>query len=141
WESVLHLRTPVRNVQIVFFFSSRRRHTRFSRDWSSDVCSSDLRERADAMFVAGRMAQTEAFERQARGAAPRGEFDPVIARAATSADAQERVRAMGLVGQPDSLARLTRLLNSSDPAFTPEMRSALARATLEATRTELIRTG
>src|SRR5690606_40549552 len=27
---------------LVFFFSSRRRHTRFSRDWSSDVCSSDL---------------------------------------------------------------------------------------------------
>src|SRR5690606_39731120 len=25
------------------FFSSRRRHTSFSRDWSSDVCSSDLR--------------------------------------------------------------------------------------------------
>src|SRR6266542_3602790 len=25
-----------------FFFSSRRRHTRFYRDWSSDVCSSDL---------------------------------------------------------------------------------------------------
>src|SRR6266508_780048 len=29
-----------------FFFSSRRRHTRWPRDWSSDVCSSDLR-RAD----------------------------------------------------------------------------------------------
>src|SRR5690606_39680082 len=27
---------------LCFFFSSRRRHTRFSRDWSSDVCSSDL---------------------------------------------------------------------------------------------------
>src|SRR2546430_3224848 len=27
----------------VFFFSSRRRHTRFDCDWSSDVCSSDLR--------------------------------------------------------------------------------------------------
>src|SRR2546421_548589 len=27
----------------VFFFSSRRRHTRSDRDWSSDVCSSDLR--------------------------------------------------------------------------------------------------
>ena len=26
----------------VFFFSSRRRHTRLVRDWSSDVCSSDL---------------------------------------------------------------------------------------------------
>src|SRR2546429_1823753 len=29
---------------LVFFFSSRRRHTRCSRDWSSDVCSSDLEE-------------------------------------------------------------------------------------------------
>src|SRR3712207_8835569 len=28
----------------VFFFSSRRRHTRYWRDWSSDVCSSDLEE-------------------------------------------------------------------------------------------------
>src|SRR6266513_5179786 len=27
---------------ICFFFSSRRRHTRSKRDWSSDVCSSDL---------------------------------------------------------------------------------------------------
>src|SRR5438445_3949999 len=29
-------------VCVVFFFSSRRRHTRYWRDWSSDVCSSDL---------------------------------------------------------------------------------------------------
>src|SRR3712207_7164123 len=29
-----------------FFFSSRRRHTRYWRDWSSDVCSSDLRAAA-----------------------------------------------------------------------------------------------
>src|SRR5690625_7981605 len=29
----------------LFFFSSRRRHTRWPRDWSSDVCSSDLRVR------------------------------------------------------------------------------------------------
>src|SRR3989449_9831622 len=29
-------------VDFFFFFSSRRRHTRCSRDWSSDVCSSDL---------------------------------------------------------------------------------------------------
>src|SRR3712207_6875225 len=28
-----------------FFFSSRRRHTRYWRDWSSDVCSSDLPQR------------------------------------------------------------------------------------------------
>src|SRR2546430_6984709 len=35
---ISHLRLRV----IVFFFSSRRRHTRFDCDWSSDVCSSDL---------------------------------------------------------------------------------------------------
>src|SRR5204863_4730924 len=29
-------------VDFLFFFSSRRRHTRSLRDWSSDVCSSDL---------------------------------------------------------------------------------------------------
>src|SRR5688572_32725900 len=34
---------PVASVdQSFFFFSSRRRHTRFDCDWSSDVCSSDL---------------------------------------------------------------------------------------------------
>src|SRR5690606_41188295 len=37
-----------------FFFSSRRRHTRFSRDWSSDVCSSDLpRLRAARCLITG----------------------------------------------------------------------------------------
>src|SRR5439155_19212378 len=29
-------------AECYFFFSSRRRHTRWPRDWSSDVCSSDL---------------------------------------------------------------------------------------------------
>src|SRR3712207_7000765 len=32
---------------IFFFFSSRRRHTRYWRDWSSDVCSSDLEARGE----------------------------------------------------------------------------------------------
>src|SRR3989449_3205063 len=37
-----------------FFFSSRRRHTRCSRDWSSDVCSSDLERLAErAELLAG----------------------------------------------------------------------------------------
>src|SRR2546430_6929360 len=35
----------------LLFFSSRRRHTRFDCDWSSDVCSSDLRETAIARRV------------------------------------------------------------------------------------------
>src|SRR5207249_9055184 len=34
-----------------FFFSSRRRHTRSKRDWSSDVCSSDLQKKTpDPLF-------------------------------------------------------------------------------------------
>src|SRR2546429_3078979 len=34
-----------------FFFSSRRRHTRCSRDWSSDVCSSDLLDHRHALAI------------------------------------------------------------------------------------------
>src|SRR5690606_39810801 len=37
-----------------FFFSSRRRHTRFSRDWSSDVCSSDLHVLPETFDAQGR---------------------------------------------------------------------------------------
>src|SRR5690349_22135415 len=37
-----------------FFFSSRRRHTRSLRDWSSDVCSSDLRESLRVVCVGDR---------------------------------------------------------------------------------------
>src|SRR5207237_6593630 len=35
----------------IFFFSSRRRHTRFKCDWSSDVCSSDLALRCSGVLV------------------------------------------------------------------------------------------
>src|SRR2546429_711637 len=37
-----------------FFFSSRRRHTRCSRDWSSDVCSSDLGQAGEHIELARR---------------------------------------------------------------------------------------
>src|SRR3712207_8021165 len=36
---------------LFFFFSSRRRHTRYWRDWSSDVCSSDLISINDRPFA------------------------------------------------------------------------------------------
>src|SRR5262249_60079656 len=43
-----------RRVLLFFFFSSRRRHTRLVSDWSSDVCSSDLFDRAEQeIFLAG----------------------------------------------------------------------------------------
>src|SRR5690349_22867151 len=37
---------------MIYFFSSRRRHTRSLRDWSSDVCSSDLRPELKVSAVA-----------------------------------------------------------------------------------------
>src|SRR3712207_3551455 len=44
----------VKMIFLFFFFSSRRRHTRYWRDWSSDVCSSDLV--VVFVFVAGSFA-------------------------------------------------------------------------------------
>ena len=49
----------------MFFFSSRRRHTRLRRDWSSDVCSSDLtRIIIDVDFkLKGKMKISNIFEK------------------------------------------------------------------------------
>src|SRR5207302_2406800 len=49
-----------------FFFSSRRRHTRFSRDWSSDVCSSDLPVHllSEGLFAEQEDAQKCRFEKE-----------------------------------------------------------------------------
>src|SRR3712207_9055666 len=46
----------------VFFFSSRRRHTRYWRDWSSDVCSSDL----DRIVRDRRLLELAVVERRPR---------------------------------------------------------------------------
>src|SRR5256885_17035333 len=43
----------------IFFFSSRRRHTRLQGDWSSDVCSSDLRHKRAARRRALRFIASE----------------------------------------------------------------------------------
>src|SRR2546430_4795754 len=48
-----------------FFFSSRRRHTRFDCDWSSDVCSSDLttpRFMSHYQYFDGRGAPTQTYD-------------------------------------------------------------------------------
>src|SRR5690606_39953426 len=44
------------------FFSSRRRHTRFSRDWSSDVCSSDLNKLVVITGLSGSGKSSLAFD-------------------------------------------------------------------------------
>src|SRR5437762_4673798 len=43
------------SVVLFFFFSSRRRHTRYIGDWSSDVCSSDLERILNLIIVTPRM--------------------------------------------------------------------------------------
>src|SRR2546429_2651761 len=51
----------------VFFFSSRRRHTRCSRDWSSDVCSSDLySEGSDGILVLATRFRTRPIQEDTR---------------------------------------------------------------------------
>src|SRR6266496_6613225 len=54
-----------------FFFSSRRRHTRSLRDWSSDVCSSDLLELVLDAFARAPGIQDLADRLPARGRAVR----------------------------------------------------------------------
>src|SRR5437763_7599225 len=45
-------RTTAIALPVAFFFSSRRRHTRYIGDWSSDVCSSDLLPGSARIFTA-----------------------------------------------------------------------------------------
>src|SRR5438105_13110122 len=45
----------------LFFFSSRRRHTRSTRDWSSDVCSSDLHPLLTKLVNSGCPVRTESL--------------------------------------------------------------------------------
>src|SRR2546430_9611760 len=52
-------------VVLSLFFSSRRRHTRFDCDWSSDVCSSDLDDRAVLHHESERRQALEVVERVA----------------------------------------------------------------------------
>src|SRR5690349_23742767 len=56
---------PIRRYCCSFFFSSRRRHTRSLRDWSSDVCSSDLAAERIADLV-GEIRRHPAQQLQAR---------------------------------------------------------------------------
>src|SRR5438309_7856451 len=60
-----------------FFFSSRRRHTRWNCDWSSDVCSSDLRVPAVKLLFALKVTTPFVTEKDVKVATP-GQ-DPVQA--------------------------------------------------------------
>src|SRR5207253_5804799 len=66
-----------------FFFSSRRRHTRWPRDWSSDVCSSDLG--IEFRRFLGRQARAQRLDRADQGATGLSEGDAGNEAAVTQA--------------------------------------------------------
>src|SRR5215813_11338781 len=77
-------------IMIFFFFSSRRRHTRCGRDWSSDVCSSDL---LPTLWGLWRLSQS-------RGALPtaRELAEQLVREAARTGDLTHRVQAHDALG-------------------------------------------
>src|SRR5256885_1787721 len=90
----------------VFFFSSRRRHTRLQGDWSSDVCSSDL--------ALGKPRRTQ---RMAFGDQPAGRVDHPTT-AVRGVVVVDQLRGLALVAQPQRLVqqqldRKSTRLNSS----------------------------
>src|SRR3989442_15828953 len=74
-----------------FFFSSRRRHTRCGRDWSSDVCSSDLLT-AHLLQVRGELRgyQREITTTLAALREERAKKDPLLARVRSEKVVYER---------------------------------------------------
>src|SRR3712207_7150901 len=78
---------------VFFFFSSRRRHTRYWRDWSSDVCSSDLGEvhgQGAARAGGGRRGGGEAQASQRRSQGGQGSQAQAAVCGRSGARTQER---------------------------------------------------
>src|SRR5690625_6586698 len=95
---------------VLFFFSSRRRHTRWPRDWSSDVCSSDL------LCTRGWPAQPRAATRECRDSSgsPRSRESTTRASRRASheigrASCRERVYSPGGAGQDQQKEESERL--------------------------------
>src|SRR6266852_5909081 len=98
-----------------FFFSSRRRHTRCYRDWSSDVCSSDLRRQDAELRMAGARERLGSckllFPEIDLRLIP--ELDPSVAERLIEADAggdRSRMAELELLHDPRDGGGLERLL-------------------------------
>src|SRR5258707_8393137 len=97
-----------RYLRVLFFFSSRRRHTRYWRDWSSDVCSSDL------FSPDKRLYKTHAGAVLTRSG---GKRDPGLLYLHV-APGESMVGAGFWHPEPDILARLRRAILAEPDAFT-----------------------
>src|SRR5207253_7953218 len=93
-----------------FFFSSRRRHTRWPRDWSSDVCSSDL-TRALALAYGPKGVRVNAL---ALGSIT---TDPMEAVSAEERRTLADEPALKRWGSPEEVARVVSFLASDDASY------------------------
>src|SRR5256885_5837938 len=111
----------------VFFFSSRRRHTRLQGDWSSDVCSSDLQEAAqraeqqrfDVVFVGMRMPEQGGLELARRIRSSPQNRDAAIVMLSTTEDILSLRKAFGegadfVLTKPVTASRLRPMLNAME---------------------------
>src|SRR5437764_5855867 len=87
----------IRDDAFIFFFSSRRRHTRYIGDWSSDVCSSDLTARE----IIGKMGRLYHRSTKPGGKAPAHEAAKV--RTAATSGSQPKPRLLCLLTLPEFL--------------------------------------
>src|SRR5690349_24558888 len=96
----------------MFFFSSRRRHTRSLRDWSSDVCSSDLDHPISAVLEAVDADVARVFATAARGMAESAEQRRALVLAIPALELvlrrEEGIAAAGV----DQVTRLDRVLRA-----------------------------
>src|SRR5690606_40959065 len=102
------------------FFSSRRRHTRFSRDWSSDVCSSDLPLPKDGALVFHTIRID--YEQRPGGGRPR--YRPAEVRAFTGEAAKGTVRGTEMIA-------LATAVDANDEMATVGMRRVLSGITAD----------
>src|SRR3989337_3240902 len=79
---------------LVFFFSSRRRHTRCYRDWSSDVCSSDLLLRLQILSFLEQSGKTDSSVSFTKAAS-------LLSRLATAGVASRSIMYSSLAGYLD----------------------------------------
>src|SRR5207245_4234499 len=141
-----------RFVLCVFFFSSRRRHTRCYRDWSSDVCSSDLTRAVAVWHVAALAAflgLVNAFDIPARQAfiVELVEKDDLVSAIALNSSAFNAARVIGpavagavigvlgvgvcfFLNGVSYLAVIAGLLAMRLPRYVPRPRTASVRAHL-----------
>src|SRR2546429_4805331 len=78
-----------------FFFSSRRRHTRCSRDWSSDVCSSDLEIVVGKLLALKLLRGRKSLRRASCGHIQRGGLVRIFAVPQFLLEVQREVQAFG----------------------------------------------